>query len=105
MDKLSTRRNIFFGCLFSFLLALFTGGFNETFTTVQFLFFAGLTGLYLLNRRLRSDNKLLPLLSAATLGSALALTIMALSPGAARRMTFFPPHPDILTMIEITTAG
>jgi len=105
MDKVSTRRKILLGCLFSFLLALFSGGYNETFTTVQFLFFAGLTGLYLFDRRLRSDNKLLPLLSAAMVGSALSLSIMALSPGAARRMTFFPPHPDFFRMIEITTVG
>ena len=105
MDKLSTRRSIVLACLFSFLLALFSGGYNETFTTVQFLFFAGLTGLYLFDRRLRSDNRLLSLLSAATLGSGLALTIMAVSPGAARRMTFFPPRPDFLSMIEITTMG
>jgi hypothetical protein len=93
------------GCLFSFLLALFSGGYNETFTTVQFLFFAGLTSLYLFNTRLRCDKNLLPLLSAAALGSAFALTIMAVSPGAARRMTFFPPHADFLSMLEITTAG
>lgn len=105
MDKLVTKRNIFFGCLFSFLLASFSGGFNETFTTIQFLFFAGLTGLYIIVKRLRSANQLLPLLSAAVLGSTLALVIMALSPGAARRMTFFPPHPDALSLIKITTAG
>jgi hypothetical protein len=105
MDRLSTRRNIILGCLFSFWLALFSGGYNETFTTVQFLFFVGLTGLYLFNRRLHSDNALLPLFSAAALGSALSLIIMAVSPGAARRMTFFPPHPDFLSMIEITTVG
>lgn len=105
MDKLKTRKNIFLGCLFSFLFALFSGGFNETFTTVQFLFFAGLTGLYILVRRLRRDNQLLPLLSSATLGSVLSLIIMIMSPGAARRATFFPPHPDVVSLIEITLDG
>jgi hypothetical protein len=105
VDKLQGRRQILLGSAFSFLLALFIGGFNETFTTVQFLFFAGLTGFCVLLKRMRFSDKLVSLLLGALLGSGLALLIMMMSPGAARRLTFFPPHPDVITMLRITLDG
>jgi hypothetical protein len=105
MDQLHSRKQVILGSAFSFLLALFIGGFNETFTTVQFLFFAGLTGFCLILKRMRFSDKLVSLLSGALLGSGLALLIMILSPGAARRLTFFPPHPDLITMLRISLDG
>jgi hypothetical protein len=105
MDALHARKNIMVGSVFSFLLALFIGGFNETFTTVQFLFFAGLTGFCVMAKKMRFSDTIVPLLFGAMLGCAIALTIMVMSPGAARRLTFFPPHPDVISMLRITLEG
>lgn len=105
LDRPNTHRLVFLVSFFSFSVALFTGGFNETFTTVQVLFFLGMTGILFLTRKIRPADTLFKLLLASLLGSLMALTIMAISPGAARRQIFFPPRPDIITMIEVVVSG
>ena len=104
-EKLSTRRAILLGSLFSFSLAFFSGGFNETFTAIQIPFFAGLIGFTILFKKMRSPAGLSPLLIAALIGSVLALTIMLVAPGASNRQGYFPTHPDIITMFRITVEG
>jgi hypothetical protein len=93
------------GSVSSFFLALFTGGFNESFTTVQFSFFTGITILAILIGRLRIKDSSAILLYTAIAGSAAALIIMMASPGAANRQTYFPPPPGIMRMFEITIKG
>ena len=104
-EKLSTRRTLLLGSLFSLSLAFFSGGFNETFTAIQIPFFAGLIAFTLFFKKMRFPAGLSPLLFAALLGSVLALTIMLVAPGATNRQDYFPTHPDIITMFRITIEG
>jgi len=104
-EKLHTRNHILLGSLFSFMLALFSGGYNETFTPVQFLSFAGVTGLALLSKKIRFKDKSSYFLLAAIVGSLAAMTILMVSPGAVNRQGWFPSHPGIVDMFHITLTG
>lgn len=99
------RPALLLACLFSFGLALFTGGFNETFTSVQFAFFSGLTLIVLLLGRLHPRGPGAWLLYGAILGSAAALVIMAASPGAANRQAYFPAPPPLPQILGIALQG
>ena len=105
MDRASGGKQMLSFSLFSFLLALFSGGYNETFTVVQFLFFLEVMILCVALGRMRFADRLFRLPASAVAGSALALAIMIVSPGAARRQTFFPPNPDLMTILKITSTG
>lgn len=105
-DQTFTKRKLLIAGILSFLFALFSGGFNETFTAVHFLAFIGFTGLWALTKRPRLSSPMFVLLCAASLGAILSLTIMVISPGAAeRRQLFSPVPPDISTMLEIAING
>lgn len=105
-DRVFTKGNLIIASAFSFLLAMFGGGFNETFTAVQFLGFSAIIGLWAVTKRLRPSDPVSSMLGAAWLGTAAALTIMVISPGAAqRRMIFSPAPPDVITMFDIAING
>ena len=105
LDRPYIHRHAFLITFISFSTALFTGGFNETFTTVQVLFFLTALGTLLITKKIHHTDTLFKLLFAALIGSIMALTIMAISPGAARRQTFFGPRPDIISMLQIAVSG
>lgn len=106
IGRFQSKRLVFIASLVSFMIALFSGGYNETFTVVQFMGFTSVAGFYILTKRTRSDDGLFPLLTAATVGALLSLAIMVMSPGAARRQDIFISQPlDIPTIFEITIAG
>jgi hypothetical protein len=94
--RFNVRKHVFWAGLFSFSLALFNGGFNETFTLVQLIFFGVLTGICLITKKYRIADMPFDIIFPALLGAALAMMIMAASPGAARRQTFFPPPSGFL---------
>lgn len=105
-ERLHTKKEVLIGSFFSFAIALFTGGYNETFTAMQFMVFTGLTGLFILTKQSRSHSGSFQLLSAATAGALLSLTIMLISPGAAGRRDIFISQPlGIGTILEITIVG
>lgn len=104
--RLITTRRVWIGSLVSFILALFIGGYNETFTLVQLISFSELAGLFMLTKREHSRRELMPLLLSASAGAALALTIMLISPGTARRQDIFVTQSlDIRSILEITSSG
>jgi hypothetical protein len=103
--KQVTGKQVLLGSLFSFLIALFSGGYNETFTAIQFLFFMEVIVLGMLTKRIRLADPNFYFLAAAILGSVLSLGIMLMSPGTANRQGFFTPSPDILTTFNITLDG
>lgn len=106
MGGLKTKRQVWFGILASFIIALFSGGYNETFTLVQFMVFSASTGLFMLNKKTHSKSGLFLLLAGAATGAALALTIMLISPGAALRRDIFVSQPlDIMNILKITAVG
>jgi hypothetical protein len=85
LEKQHTFRNVLAGSLISFLLALTSGGFNESFTLPGDLYFY--------------------LLMAGVIGFALALTFMLISPGASNRQALFPAPPGIPTLLSTTAVS
>lgn len=101
------RPGLFTLGLFSFILAFISGGFNETFTPVQLLFFAGMVALGVLTKRLRFNDPFFILLGAATISSALSLLIMLTSPGTTNRLgaTDFPVLNSLATTLAVALTG
>jgi hypothetical protein len=104
-QNLSSRRAVLWGSVASFLLALIDAGFNEPLCVVLFSFFIGYTALRLLTHTLNVRDPLFSFLAAASLGTAIALAIMLLSPGTALRQVNFPPPPGLIRMLTIATNG
>jgi hypothetical protein len=103
--NLKSGRAVLWGSLASFLLALIDAGFNEPLCVVLFSFFIGYTALRLLTRTLNFRDPLFSFLSAASLGTVLALGIMLMSPGTALRQVNFPPPPGLIRMLSIAANG
>jgi len=84
----------------SFLLALLIGGFNETFATLQV---GGLGLACILSRAVpgwRMRRGLTESLLAGMLGAAVAIVIVALSPGNEIRQAFYPPPPALPELLQ-----
>ncbi len=103
--RLDTRRKLVLGSLVSFAFAFFSGGFNETFTPIQFLLFAELLGLGILTRKLRFSDTLFYLLLAALLATTFSLLIMVMSPGLSIRQSYFTASPNLVTTLKISIEG
>jgi hypothetical protein len=103
--NLKSGRAVLWGSVAIFLLALLDAGFNEPLCVVLFSFFIGYTALRIVARTLTAHNPLFSFLVAASLGTALALVIMLLSPGTALRQVNFPPPPGLIRMLTIAVNG
>jgi hypothetical protein len=103
--NLKSGRAVLWGSVAIFLLALLDAGFNEPLCVVLFSFFIGYTALHIATRTLTVHNPLFSFLVAASLGTALALVIMLLSPGTALRQVNFPPPPGLIRMLTIAVNG
>lgn len=89
----------------SFGLAFFTGGFSEVFTPVLVVLLLGLAGIRLLTSRFRWKDASFLFLTAGFLGAMFALLVMVLAPGNSIRQEYFPPPPDLLTILRIASAS
>jgi hypothetical protein len=99
------KREVYIWVGISFLAALFNGGLSETFTPVQIVFFATLTGwIFIRNKAgFRDRDFLFPF--AGLIGSIVALVIMISAPGNAIRRSQLPPAPDLFTVLRIAFSG
>src|SRR6266540_4440576 len=100
-----SRNAVLWGSIASFILALIDAGFNEPLCVVLFSFFTGYTALRLLTRTLNFRDPLFSFLSAASLGTALALVIILMSPGTVLRQIYFPHPPSLVRMLAIAANG
>jgi uncharacterized protein DUF6056 len=96
---------VLWGSVASFIVALIDAGFNEPLCVVLFSFFIGYTALRVLTRTLNFHDPLFSFLSAASLGTALALVIILMSPGTVLRQVYFPQPPGLVKMLAIATNG
>ena len=89
------------GLLTSFLFTLVTGGLGETYTAFQVVFLLYLLVLELLAHK---DKRSTPfqLLFAGWVGSLVAFIILVYAPGNAIRQAYFPPHPGIVRLFQIS---
>jgi len=100
-EKWTSPKNIWFGSLVSFILALGCGGFNETFTTVQFTLIALILFISLISKKIHFSSPSFLFLMAAMLGTVTALTIMFIVPGRANRQSYFTPTQDLISAFII----
>ena len=93
------------GLVLSFGLALFMGGFSETFTPVLVVLFAGLmASAWLVSTSGRKADASL-FLSAGFIGALLSLIVMISAPGNSIRRAYFPVPPDVFTTLRIASAS
>ncbi len=87
--------------LFSFLAMFGIGGFSETSSILQVTaFLLGIVALVILRKQIYRFDFLFLLFGF--LGSILAVIILVLAPGNVFREAYFPPHPNIAGIINIS---
>lgn len=89
----------------SFFMAFGLGGISESFTPIPLVFIAFVAGWGLMTKQLNLHHPALWFLSAGLFGTTLALLIIVAAPGNAIRQSYFPPHPGILDIVRIASAG
>jgi len=104
-SRLFVRREVILGCLVSFFIAVLSGGYNETFTVVQILLFAGITGYAWVFLKTPIKDRTLLFNYSALLGLSLAFLIMLTAPGTVNRQQLFSQSPNLVATFKITTVG
>ncbi len=104
VPRLKSDKVVMWVCVLAFLLTFGNGGFSETYAVLQLMMLAFLTGLRLLSNDRKLDATF-KLLAAATLGALASVIVIALAPGNALRKATFPPSPDILPWMEISSGA
>lgn len=100
IKKQRSRRNILYFFIVQFLV-IFSGGFGETYIVLQtcslfFILFLWL--LYSPNRK-NTDTILLQVLTI--ISSLFAMIILIKAPGNLIRASYFPPPPDLISLLKI----
>jgi hypothetical protein len=98
-----TQRGIWLFISFGFVL--FMAGFNETFTPILIVFLVGVMGMIWLLSKSSTRRLSLLFLGISLLGTLSALVVIVLAPGNASRQSFYPPPPDLFTLLRITSEG
>lgn len=100
-EKFRTQRSMMFGPLASFLFMFITSGLGETYIAFQVAFLFYLLVLELLvHRDQRSPT--FRLLLTGWIGSLVGFVILVSAPGNAIRQSYFPPHPNIVQLLQIS---
>jgi hypothetical protein len=104
IEKLRSQKELFAGAALSFLLTFMIGGLGETYIAFQLLLFACLFGLeWLLHRDIKSSTSIF--LLAGLTGSICSMILVVSAPGNAIRQSFFPPPPNIVQLLQISSVG
>jgi hypothetical protein len=88
-------------CILGFLLAMTIGGFNETYAALQFGALAIASAIVRAIGGSRERKELLPHFLAGTAGSALAVIVVAASPGNAIRQSFYAVPPGLVGLLQM----
>ena len=103
IEKLTSRRALILGAVFSFLFLFANAGLDDTFAVSQFCLLGILVLLLVIFPKRGSAH--LAILSAGLAGTALAVILIVLSPGNANREAYFPPHPGLVKLLMIASQG
>jgi hypothetical protein len=101
VEKWTTSKWQTTGVVISFLFMLMTGGLGETYVAFQVVLLFYLLALELLVHRDKS-SLLFRLLLAGWIGSLAAFAIVVVAPGNAVRQAYFPPHPSLVKLFQIS---
>jgi hypothetical protein len=88
-----------------FIIIFLNSGFAETFTPIQFVFFAAVVTLIVLTKYIRIGSPPFYFLLSGLLGSLVGLIAMVAAPGNSMRQASFPPSPDLFNIIRISING
>lgn len=102
IEKINSKTSTLWACLISFFLFFGSGGLSETFAVFQVCLLVFLTGYYWLLEKPKSLDKNIFILLASLLGSLIAMLVVATAHGNEVRQSFFPPPPDIFTILSIS---
>jgi len=89
----------------SLLVSLVGGGFSEIFIPVQLVFFVFIILLGLVTGKLSIKSREFIFLAIGLFGSILALMLVIMAPGNAKRQAFFPASPDVILILGIALNG
>ncbi len=101
VKRLTNRKQIIAGSLLSFLFIFLNGGLGETYVAFQVIFL----GFLLLLAWLVYKNEMAArfwFLLSGLFGALLALVMVVASPGNVIRQAFFPPHPNLIKLSQIS---
>ncbi len=87
----------------AFLLALFMGGLNETFTALEASGLVFAFALAWVAGPAGTSRRIARFLLAGALGAGLALLLVMSAPGNAFRQAFYPPPPNLSDILRIST--
>jgi nicotinamide riboside transporter PnuC len=88
-----------------FLLALFMGGFNETFTALLVSCLILALAMAWFGAPATANRRTAHFLAAGALGAVVALLLVVIAPGNAFRQAFYPPPPNPLRILSISTSS
>lgn len=100
-QKLRTKNELLAGSLISFLFLFASGGLGETYVAFQTM----LLSMLLIREWFIHKNVKTPqfrFLFAGLAGSVIALLIVVSAPGNTIRQDLYPPHPDLMTLSQVT---
>ena len=89
----------------SFMITFIGGGFSETFTPVQVVFFVFMIALGLTVRKFDFRSPTFKFLAIGLLGAIAALIVMVAAPGNANRQAFFPKSSGLSSILSISLTG
>jgi hypothetical protein len=104
VETLKTKRERIAGSLLSFLFMFINGGFSETYAAFQVALLAFLLVFaWVVQKNIRTSQ--IQFLATGLIGSLLAIGVVVLAPGNVIRQSYYPPHPDIVTLLQISFRG
>jgi hypothetical protein len=98
------KREMFFWSGVSFTIIFASGGFSETFTPVQLVFFVFFIGYGLLTLSFRPKDQEFFFLLAGYFGALASLIAMVSAPGNAARQALYPESVGVFKMFDIAFA-
>jgi len=104
VERLQTKGERVAGSLLSFLFLFVIGGFSETYAAFQVALLAFLSVFaWFFQKSIRTAE--FQFLAAGLIGSLFAVGVVAWAPGNAIRQGYYPPHPDLITLFQISFRG
>jgi hypothetical protein len=94
-------RNSFLWSAIGFGIIFINGGFSETFTPVQLIFFVSVVALTLWTNKLNRRERPFRFLAAGMLGSIASLIVMVAAPGNAVRQKYYKAPPGMFEVVKI----
>ena len=101
-NRIWSKKEALLLCLVSFAITFLNSGFAETYTPIQFVFFAMAIALIVLTKKIKIGSTAFYFLLSGLIGSLVGLIAMVAAPGNSIRQGSFPPPPDLFNILRIS---